>query len=553
MKRLLAIYCALFSGLLDAATPIPQNFEPGQIERQIGGQPDFSAVKPTPVISDVAKVPDTLTGETFVLAGVLVEGATVYSNVEFLAFYQALLGKKVTVGEVRKVADDITRHYKTHGYFLSSAFLPAQSIEYGVVRIRVVEGHIDRWQIKDSGGRVDPLVQGILRPVLAQKPLQKSKLEHAFRTLSALPGLSLRPDVRPIPGQLGAYALTLEAKQKSFDGSVSFDNRGSEYIGPFQGVATIRAYDLMGHHESYQLSVATAAPTSELHYVDLGTDWILGPSGLRLQGNVSHTVSKPGGSLRFQQARVVNERQQIGLAYPLWQSAVESHWLSAFLGHYHSQTELSGAKRLEDRLTSLNISYRRNWQQRSSTAQTVGVSIGQGLKLESSKVVDTQATSGVGRVDYTKLSVNYGLNHKLTESLFITALVDAQYAATELPTSERYSLGGAQFGRAYDPSEISGDHGLAVRLELSGPSFGQANSWRLAPYGYYDAGAVWQIKPAANTHARNSLASLGLGIRAGYSGFDTFVEVSKPLTRSVSSQGRDGKDARIFAGGSYSF
>jgi hemolysin activation/secretion protein len=79
-----------------------------------------------------------------------------------------------------------------------------------------------------------------------------------------------------------------------------------------------------------------------------------------------------------------------------------------------------------------------------------------------------------------------------------------------------------------------------------------ARHWRFSPYGFYDLGAVWQVHPQA-LDDRASLASCGLGVRAIGAGFSAYLELGKPLTRAVASQGNDGKKERLFAGIAYEF
>lgn len=76
--------------------------------------------------------------------------------------------------------------------------------------------------------------------------------------------------------------------------------------------------------------------------------------------------------------------------------------------------------------------------------------------------------------------------------------------------------------------------------------------WRVSPYSFYDLGAVRQLHSQSSVETA-SLASLGLGVRAAGAGFSAYLEIGKPLTRAVVSQGEDGKKERVFAGMAYQF
>lgn len=535
-----------------AAPALPQGFGPGQIEKQIEGMPSTQAAPRAAQLPEAAKTQVAMKEQSFVLTGVLVEGSTVFNSIDFLPLYQSYLGDRTTVDDLRKIADAITRKYHEAGYFLSHTFLPAQRIEFGIVRIRVIEGYISNWRLSGEVNARDPLLKKILRPVIEQRPLRREVLDAAFQNLAALPDLRLHPYVRALADRLGAYELELRAEQKRFAGGLSVDNHGSEYIGPVQGVLALQALDLTGHHETYQLKLATTSETSELHYFDISTEWLAGEKGARVRFGAAHTASHPGSLLKPLDTYIENDRVRLGILYPLRRTADESIYLSAEFNTYRSRTDLFGAKRLEDRLNSVMLSYRQFYRPEEAVTHVVVMSLTQGLKIAGSEVLDTQTGTGVGRPDFGKVNFNYAYLRIIKRRWELSAQVDGQYAANVLPGSERYSIGGAQFGRAYDPSEITGDHGLAGRLEIAYGRTETAPRWRFSPYGFYDLGAVWQVHPQISAD-RASLASCGLGVRVASAGFSTYLEVGKPLTRAVASQGSDGKKARVFAGMAYQF
>jgi hemolysin activation/secretion protein len=105
-------------------------------------------------------------------------------------------------------------------------------------------------------------------------------------------------------------------------------------------------------------------------------------------------------------------------------------------------------------------------------------------------------------------------------------------------------LGGALFLRAYDPSEVIGENGVAGKIEL------RFNTWMAGIastfYAYFDSGRVRQKQLAAG-ETSTSLESTGLGVRfSGPARTKGFIEVAKPGSRPVTSQGNN--DARVFAG-----
>ena len=138
--------------------------------------------------------------------------------------------------------------------------------------------------------------------------------------------------------------------------------------------------------------------------------------------------------------------------------------------------------------------------------------------------------------------------------LSLLAAFSGQVAFTDLLSPELFGFGGEAFGRGYDPSEIVGDHGAALKLELRyalGEGIAGLPSFGATLYGFYDAGVVRQRSPGG-LDAQQSATSAGLGVR-----FDVgrllsgYLEVAKPLTRTVAAEGQ--RDPRAFGGLSLRF
>ena len=92
-------------------------------------------------------------------------------------------------------------------------------------------------------------------------------------------------------------------------------------------------------------------------------------------------------------------------------------------------------------------------------------------------------------------------------------------------------FGGGQMGRGNDPSEITGDKGIAATIEIRKnitlPKFDAA----IQGYTFYDFGKVWNIDPSAKD--RISAASSGVGVRVGLSsGWSADLNAAIPLTKN---------------------
>jgi len=107
--------------------------------------------------------------------------------------------------------------------------------------------------------------------------------------------------------------------------------------------------------------------------------------------------------------------------------------------------------------------------------------------------------------------------------------IRGQLTADPMLSSEEFGYGGWALGRAYDPSEISGDRGLGLVLELRTRQMDIAPRSLIQPYLFYDIGKVWNIDPGAKNVI--SGASAGAGFRYEYNNTWNFEGMAAaPLT-----------------------
>ncbi len=159
-----------------------------------------------------------------------------------------------------------------------------------------------------------------------------------------------------------------------------------------------------------------------------------------------------------------------------------------------------------------------------------------------------------GKPDYQKLTVNLSRKQELgyfspsLSKFSVNAALMGQHSNAGLLSSEECGIGGQQFGRAYDSSEITGDSCLAASLELRfTPDTGGTPIKYAQFYGFYDGGTTTNETPLSATDPKTkSLTSAGFGVRFGLGQYlSGSIEAAKPLTRIVANKGNE--NARIFA------
>lgn len=533
----IAFWAISTTGVAAYAQVVPQA-DPGLIERRFE-TPSEPQKAPAPVISaPELPSPDAMDASvTFTLKQVTLRGVSVYSESELQSVYTDKIGQTVSLRDVQAIANAITLKYRNDGYVLSQAVIPPQEIDSGIVTIEVVEGFIDNVSIEGELGR-RKLIETYVRKIEQLKPLNINALERYLLLANDLPGVTAKAVLRPSPTVQGAADLVVTVSEKKFEGSFSVDNRGTKYIGPVQFTTTLTGNNLMGLYDRTTLRNVTTSDTNELKFFDLLHEEQLGSEGTRLVTILSYSDSEPGADIKDLEIKGESKAFRIGLSHPVIRSRSENFTVRGNFDYRDTDTDILNVDFSEDKLRVLRFGAEYDISDRLNGVNLFDIEVSQGLDIWDATPAGLGRSRADGQEDFTKFNFDISRLQTLTGNWSLLTGVTGQYSLDPLLSQEEFSLGGLGFGQAYDPSELTGDHGLAARAELR---YGHYTGYRYfdsyQAYGFYDIGAVWQETSAIMPDSdRESLASTGLGVRFNlneYLSGDT--QIAFPLTRDVAA------------------
>lgn len=531
---------------------VPSTAEPGRIEERFETPQAPTAVPEIEIPGPEAPLPpEEAANIKFELVSILIEGSTVYKDSDFVPLYKTLLGKEVTLKQIYDLRDAITAKYRADGYVLSLAIVPPQKVNGGV-HIRIIEGYIDNVSFEGEIKDRLKLIESIGEKIKQSRPLNIRSLERYVLLMDDMPGVSVRTVLKPSKDKLGAADLLIMLKRKSFGGFAAVDNRGSKAIGPVQGRVGFDFNSLLGFNEHNSILLATTGEPSELQYGAIQSDWPLGTEGSRLSLSVGYSHTEPGGEISALESIGTGWTGNLSVTHPLIRSRPKNLTIGAEFAFRNTTNDLLGSMYSEDRVRS--IALRASFDAadtffgyRYPASNIITIEASKGLDIfNATETGSANLSRANGHSDFTKLTVDATRVQTLTNRISLAVALAAQASADPLLSAEQFGLGGGRFGRGYEPSEITGDQGVAGSLE-GRYDFGLGVSWFRNPqaYGFYETGKIWNIDPPAGTAEDASLASAGIGTR-----FDVLdrlsvnLEAAKPLTREVASQGD--KNIRIF-------
>lgn len=535
---------------LGAALAAPLRLRPAAGRTQTAeATPVAAAPAPRPAEADQAGGGSgaDAAGPRFVLRAVAIEGATVYGADELRPLYEELLDREIALDEIFALADAVTVRYRNDGYTLSRAIVPPQTIRDGAVRLTVIEGFVDKVRVEgDTRGRAG-LFRAWGEKIKASRPLNVAVLERYSLLANDLPGATVRAVLKPSAETPGAADVIFEVAHQSVEAFGSVDNRAPATTGPLQAQASVTGNSLLGLYDRTTLTVSSASEREHSQFVGARHDQVLGSEGTALSLSASYSRSEPGDVLK--DLGLLSESTEFGIevAHPVIRSRDANLTISGGFTYREVDSEALSARLFRDRLSVASLGGRAAFTDPWNGRDAVTLRVHKGLgAFNASARGDPLLTRADGGGDFVKFTGSLSRIQHLGDGLSLYLATTGQYASTQLLASEEFALGGARFGRAYDPSEITGDHGAAVSAEIrytDQPDIAILSYYQL--YGFWDLGATWDIEAGAQP-ARRSAASAGLGLRFGISDrVNGQLELAKPLTRAVALED-DGTAARLF-------
>ena len=530
------------------AQALPGSIDPGRIEKRFEKPIVPKSQTEIKIPEKVKQIPPELAEKIrFNLAGITLQGNTVYDTAELFPLWKKLLGTEVSLTQVYRAADAITAQYRNAGFILSQAIVPPQKIVNGIVNIRVIEGYANDVLIEGDVQWRNDLFSDWAKKIKASRPLNNSILERYTLLATDMAGATVKSVIRPSKTVSGASDIILIIEHKMLDASVTYDNLGTRTIGTDQLIVNVGLNSLFNLYERTNLSYLTAGDADELHYFGFQHDHILTSEGLNFSFNGNISYSKPGESLRQLEVESENMTLNVLFSYPLIRSRNENLSIHAGLTVRDSKTDILGQLSSEDRLRVLKIGVNYDFADAWQGVNLINFMLYQGLDIfDSTDTGSAKLTRADGHNEFTKLTLDLSRRQTLPNNFSFLLAATGQVSDVSLLSSEEFGYGGSQYGRAYYSSSITGDNGVAGKAELQYTANVDApftNYYQI--YSFYDIGATFSNSKLKTDKDYGS--SVGGGIRFGLTDyFSSYLEIAQPLTPHISAMNSRDTYPRFF-------
>lgn len=474
-----------------------------------------------------------------------VRGVTVFSPEEIRVIVSPFEGHELTLGQLSEVIDRLTALYRSNGYLLSKAYLPPQkfSAANSLVTISVLEGFVDEIAWPDGLTAYRDILAGYTRSITAERPTRITTLERYMLLANRLPGLHFGSTLEPSLRTPGAARLVVAAASKPVDIGFNIDNRGATDKGPVETTLSLESHSTFGFPADAQLSVTTA-PGQSFGDLKGSVSTIVNAEGLEafVDGSFSHgTPSTPAlAALMFSSQSVSLDA---GLTFPWVLTRQRKLILRALMFYEDAGSDALGVPFMRDHLRGVRLGTHGELVDPWNGTDSFDAIFSQGLPIFGATASGDPLASRAGASGtFSKVEFGAQRTQPLGAKWSTQASVYGQLASGPLLAEEQCAFGGATYGRALEPSTITGDSCVMASTELRYTLARDDLAGLHLPldaaqlYTFVDAGALYNAPSAPSAWA--TAADAGAGLRSSWaahvdSTFEIATAISGPKAGTV--------------------
>ena len=415
-------------------------------------------------------------------------------------------GRSLTFDKIQFYADRITAFYKKHGYILSRAVLPVQTIKNGRVTIRVIEARYGKILFHNKSRVSDSLVRSTLSDLVPGMTVKGPLFDSDLLLLSDIPGTKITSTFSPgsTPNTSDFDVDVLGTSM--FNGSIGVNDYGDPYVGSLQMTGTGALNNIFHHGDTLTITVTSAF--AGFNYGRITYETLLNGAGTRVGAGYSALDYRLGGGispigyagnasiLLALGASGYAQTMSAWIIQPLVRRTRYNLMLTLdydydILSDTFDQATGAGNNRSLD-VVNLTISGNTTdnvWgggiNNASITFAPYDLTMGAGM----SSAIDPYFNSTIGFRSVWRglISRSQTLPGK-DNSFFVSG--NGQWASGALDPIQQYVMGGPQSVRGYATAVLFGDDGYTTTAELRHLSLFSSFPGTFQSSAFFDAGGV---------------------------------------------------------------
>ena len=466
----------------------------------------------------------------------VIRGNESISSEELEALVAEWEGRALTLEEIYGVSDALTSHYHSKGFPLAIVTVPAQKVTGGTIRLEVVEGRTDALRFEGNEGYTDDFLNAQLDEIATGTVLRFGALERELLLLDDLPGLTARSVVQP-GEKYGTSDIVFTMEEQPWEGSLTFDNHGTQAVGEWRLGGTLRWNNPTGRGDAVDLGY-TRTEQGLLDNLSFGYDTLVGTNGTRVGASLAYADYSVGWLFKPLDIAGETATARVELTHPWVRGRARNISYGVAVSHQEAESTALGVPVSDTELTLLEGSVDMSFIYEGSTVSTLSAMVASNFRENS----DGQ------RNNRQRLKVTVDATHEraLAENWTLYLRGQLAWSPDPLTDTQKFSLGGPSSVRGYITGTDRGDRGVLVSAELR-RRLTLAEELDATLRLFADYGAVKRLVAAPGEVDHGHLSAVGVGLLLSHnSNYTLDIQWANPTARRPAGDGRN--NGHLWAG-----
>ncbi|HUF79918.1 MAG TPA: ShlB/FhaC/HecB family hemolysin secretion/activation protein [Burkholderiales bacterium] len=460
-------------------------------------------------------------------------------------------GRNKDFADIQHALEALEQAFRQRGFGVVQVVLPEQDITRGVVQFRVLQPRAGRVTVEGNTHFDTGNIRRSLPSVKEGETPNSREIARNLQMTGEHPVKQTNVLLRSGASEDQVDVNIKVADDKPWRAFFTLDNTGTSDTGHFRTGFGYQHTNLFNRDHTLTASYVTS-PTQvsdvtilglgyRIPFYDLNStlDLIAGYSDVNsgvVQGLFNVSGSGTIGAIRW------------NYFLPRWDDIEQKLALGLDYRGFRNEVTLAGQQLVPDiTIHPASLTYS---AVKRMTAAELSFYVGGAVNIpggDDGKSADFQRARAGAPDDYKILRYGFNYTRQFRNEWQVRLGFNGQYTDDPLVSGEQYGVGGPDSVRGYSLREVASDRGYSTQAELYTPDLagraGLTDSYRMRLLAFYDWGAVQRNNALPGELHRDSIASVGVGLRMTYGKTVSLrLDLAQPLQETPS---RDNNTQRL--------
>ena len=477
------------------------------------------------------------------------------SQVQLKPILKEYENKELTFSQIKELAYKISQFYRSKGYLVARAYIPAQDIVDNIVEITIIEGTYGEIILQNNSLVKTELIKNSLQKLKDTKIIESASLEREILNLAKTPGIKVLNTNLKAGQKVGTSDILIDlGYEDKISSYASIDNYGSKYTGAYRLMLGADINSPL--HLGDKLSVAGLLSNNKaLKYGNIDYELPLNSNGLKT--NLSYTKTKYNleKDYKYLDALGSANSYNVKVSYPFIRTRASelmgyvNYTFNKFVDEIRSTSTLTKKDSDVFVLGLDGYSVLAMFGLDNEISYSASFTHGNlDIKDSTSKSLDLAGANTNG--NFNKINLSLSSLSNINEKFSLSTSLALQRALNKnLDGSEDFSVGGSSGVKAYPSGELSAENGYLLNAEL----FYAIANYNSKVSLFSDVGRAYMVNNVSSFQAR-TLKDIGLGYYYNKDKYNFKLLVAKALgDSSKDSESRDTSLPRVLFQMAYLF